>query len=88
MTTSPKNSYAGIRTAAELDAAIKRAQAARKKKDKAVEREIHGLQQNLTPARLITSTLRQFAPYFAWSEFGLLLVRGLKVLVSRRKKKN
>ena len=87
MTATPKHKYAGIRTAAELEAAIREAQAARKKMDKTVEKEIHSLQQNLRPARLVTTALRQVSPYFAWGEIGLGIVRGLKFLLRPRRKK-
>ena len=83
MTASPnnKNRYAGIHTAAALDAAIKRAQTERKKMDQRIGRELHGLQKNLRPAQLLAGTLRQVAPYLAWSELGLLCVRGLRRLL-------
>ena len=82
MTAKKNNQYARIQTAQELDAAIKRAHAASKKLGRSVEHDFHNLRQNLKPANLATTALRQVTPYFAWSEIGLGLVRGLKKLIA------
>jgi len=86
MTPKKSNPYGKIRTAAELDAAIKQASSARKKLGKSVERDLHGLQQSLKPANLASTALRQVTPYFAWSEIGLGLVRGLKKVLTPKKR--
>ena len=85
MTAKKNNQYARIQTAQELDAAIKRAHAASKKLGRSVEHDFHNLRQNLKPANLATTALRQVTPYFAWSEIGLGLVRGLKKLIAPKK---
>lgn len=85
MTAKKNNQYARIQTAQELDAAIKRAHAASKKLGRSVEHDFHNLRQNLKPANLATTALRQVTPYFAWSEIGLGLVRGLKKAITPKK---
>lgn len=87
MTTTKKNNYAGIHTAAELEAAIKRAQAARRRAGKTFGEDLRALQRDFRPVRLVTGALRQFTPFFAWSELGLGLVRGLRRLVGGTKRK-
>ena len=87
MTANPKNKYVAIHTVAELDAAIKSVQTARSKTGKLLETELHGVQQRFRPVRIVSTALRQAAPYFAWSEIGLGIVRGLKGLFGGPRKK-
>ena len=87
MTAKKNNQYARIRTAQELDEAIKRAHAASKKLGRSVEHDFHNLRQNLKPSALVSNAVQQVTPYFAWSEIGLGLVRGLKRLISPTDKK-
>ena len=86
MTQTPKNKHAKIQTSAELDAAIRQVHAAGKKLGKSLEHDLHGLRQNLKPANLATTALKQVTPYFAWSEIGLGLVRGLKRVLTPKKR--
>ncbi len=87
MTAKKNNQYARIQTAQELDEAIKRAHAASKKLGRSVEHDFHNLRQNLKPSALVSNAVQQVTPYFAWSEIGLGLVRGLKRLISPKDKK-
>jgi hypothetical protein len=85
MTAKKNNQYARIQTAQELDEAIKRAHAASKKLGRSVEHDFHNLRQNLKPSALVSNAVQQVTPYFAWSEIGLGLVRGLKKLIAPKK---
>ncbi len=82
------NKHAAIRTASELEAAIARTQAARKKKGKIVERELHEWRQGwLKPVRVFSDALSYATPYFAWSGIGLGVARGLRKLLRKSKRK-
>ena len=78
------NKYARIRTTAELDLAIRNAHQARERAGRTVGQDFSRLHQNLRPSNLVSTALRQVSPYFAWSEIGLGLVRGLKHLLGGR----
>ena len=85
MTAKKNNQYAKIQTAKELDAAIKRAHATSKKLGRSFEHDLHSLRDNIRPAALVSNAFQSVAPYFAWSELGLGLVRGLNKRIAPKK---
>jgi len=87
-TQNRKNSskYARIRTTEELNAAIKSVHAEQTRLGRQLEKEAHTFVEHIKPAYLVSNVLQKASPYFAWSEIGLGLVRGLKRLISPKKK--
>ena len=70
--------YGKIKTTAELNKAIHAVTRERKKLGKGVEKDFSGFRNHYRPANLATNFVRQYTPWFTWTELGLGVVRSLK----------
>ena len=70
--------YGKIKTTAELNKAIHAVTRERKKLGKGVEKDFSGFREHYRPVNLATNFVRQYTPWFTWTELGLGVVRGLK----------
>ena len=79
--------YGKIKTTAELNKAIQAVTRERKKLGKGVEKDFHGFRNHYRPANLSMGFVRQYTPWFTWTELGLGVVRGLKKRLAANPKK-
>ena len=77
--------YGKIKTADELDKAIRGASAASKKQRKSLEKHFKRFKTDYTPSHLALNLLRRGADTFSWTGIALGAVRGLKMITAPKK---
>lgn len=80
--TPKKNSYARIRTTADLDKAIQAVHARRSKLEDGITRDANGLWKRYQPSHLVSGLVRHYSPLLSWTGIGLGLVRGARKIIA------
>lgn len=78
--------YHDIKTADELQAAIREVRGELKRKGKSVENKYDSLRNHYSPSNLVMGFLRRNSDYFNWADMSLHAVRFLKAKVDGRKR--
>lgn len=87
MKPAKMNKYSEITTTDELDKAIRKVTADRKKCGKVVQEDLRDYRNRYRPATVALGAVRRFTPYLTWTELGLGVVRSLRKRILGGKKK-
>lgn len=77
-----KNKFARIQTAEELEKALRHIKSEQQRISVDIEYGLKRKREQLQPANLALSAVRQFSSHTLWADIGLGIVRGLKAVLT------